>query len=99
MKNVAIFENETVVNVIVVDDDYELATNEKEFATDNPAHIGGHYFEGYFYPAQPYPSWLRKSGEWIPPKPLTKPKYLVYWNEDIVDWSDIAQEVNDAEIV
>lgn len=97
MKNIAIFDADTIVNIIVVNDDYELTENEKEFTAENPAHIGGHYQDGFFYPAQPYPSWLRKRGEWIPPKPLTKPKYLVYWNEDIVDWSDIPQEVNNGE--
>lgn len=92
MKKVAQLENNTVINIILVNDDYQLQENELFFTDENPAHIDGEFFDNKFYPLQPYPSWLRSNGNWIPPKPLTKPKYLVYWNEEIVDWSDIKQE-------
>jgi hypothetical protein len=90
MKNLAIFENNKVVNILNVDDEYELQNNEMFYTNDNQAYIGGEFTDGYFYSPQPYPSWLRKNGNWIPPKPLTKERVLVHWDESVIDWIDNA---------
>ena len=84
MKNVAILdENNVVVNVIVVDDDSPVGT---VFSDDNPALIGGDLVEGFFYAPQPYASWTRVEGEWIPPKPMPKAEGFWDWNEETQEW-------------
>jgi hypothetical protein len=88
MKNLAIFENDKVINILAVADNYELQANEMFYTNENAAHIGGDFVDGYFYSAQPYPSWLRKKGNWIAPKPLTKERVLVHWDESVIDWVD-----------
>jgi hypothetical protein len=69
-KNVAVLnEHNQVLNIIIVNDDYELNANEIFYTDTNPAYIVGDYFDDYFYPPQPYPSWTRDKGSWIPPTP------------------------------
>jgi hypothetical protein len=40
-----------------------------EYTDSNPAHIGGDYFDGYFYPPQPTEFHTRNKGRWLAPKP------------------------------
>jgi hypothetical protein len=91
-KDVAIInDNGIVIAINVYPDNYELSSN--EILVTNPAFVGGDYVDGYFYPLQPYPSWTRENGKWIPPipKPILKEeqvlerKYLI-WNEEIQNW-------------
>lgn len=88
MKNFALLNNENiVVNVSIADDDWS-DNNWIEFTNDNPAYIGGDYVDGYFYPPQPYPSWTRNNGQWLPPTP--KPDgFNWYWNESTLSWIEI----------
>jgi len=90
-KNVAIFENDKVINIIIVNDDYELNANEIIYTNDNPAFIGGDYVDGYFYIKQPYPSWTRLEGKWIPPIPYPDNGRYV-WNESTLSW-DLINEL------
>jgi hypothetical protein len=85
-KNVAVLnENNQVLNVIIVNNDYVLNANEIVYTHTNPAYIGGDYVQGYFYPAQPYLSWTRDKGNWQPPTP--RPIGMKwYWDETTLAW-------------
>jgi hypothetical protein len=93
-KNVAILNDGIVIAINVYPDNYELSSN--QILVTNSAYIGGDYVDGYFYPPQPYPSWIRNNGNWIPPieKPLLTEEqilehnYLI-WNEDNQSWDII----------
>jgi hypothetical protein len=88
MKNVALLnESNIVLNIIVVKDDFNQQ-NYVEYSDDNPAFIGGDFYEGYFYPPQPYLSWVRLNGTWQPPTP--KPMGVFsYWDEDSLSWTEV----------
>jgi hypothetical protein len=87
MKNVALLnESNIVLNIIVVKDDFEQE-NYVEYSDENPAFIGGDFYEGHFYPPQPYLSWVRLNGNWQPPTP--RPEGISwYWNEAKQVWVD-----------
>lgn len=87
-KNVAILNNNTVINIIIVNDDYELNVDEVFYTDANPAFMQGDYVDGYFYPMQLFPSWTRDgAGHWLPPTP--KPKGNYYWDESTLSWIEI----------
>jgi hypothetical protein len=75
-----------VINVILVNENYDLNTNEIFYTDDNPAYIGGDYVEGYFYPKQPFASWTRSQGHWVAPKPKPTQGKFHEWNEELGDW-------------
>jgi hypothetical protein len=90
--NVAVLdENNKVVNVIVVNEDYELDVNEIVYTDVNPAFIGGDYIEAYFYPPQPFASWIRSQGKWIAPKPYPAEGWY-FWDEQLGDWVEALAE-------
>lgn len=83
-KNVATLdENNIVIAINVKDDDYDLQPNQVLVTTF--AYVGGDYVDGYFYNIQPFPSWTRDKGEWIPPIPSPAPIGW-YWDESILTW-------------
>ena len=89
MSNYAVLENNVVVNIIIAEDDW-IATqpNSESYIqydeTDNCS-IGGDYIDGYFYYPQPYASWTRNLGEWLPPVPAPiEGKYE--WHEETQSW-------------
>ena len=43
-------ENNKVINVVVFNDDEPDSPNQITYSEQNPAFIGGDYFEGNFYP-------------------------------------------------
>lgn len=91
-KNVAVLnENNKVINIIAVNDDYELNANEIEYTNDNPAFIGGDYVNGYFYPKQPYASWTALEGKWIAPIPYPS-EGRFYWDESLGNWVETLAE-------
>jgi len=57
------------------------------YTEDNPAVIGGDYVDGYFYALQPFPSWTRSNGQWLPPVP--KPDGLYVWDEETLSWVEL----------
>lgn len=83
-KDVAVISDSGLVIAINVHmDDYELAPN--ELLVTNSAWVGGDYVEGYFYPPQPFASWTRSEGVWLPPIP--RPEGVDwFWNEDEGQW-------------
>lgn len=77
-----------VVNVKVCGDDYE--PEPYEVIVQNAAWIGGDYVGGYFYPPQPYPTWTRHEGSWLPPVPMPTDDFYV-WDEDAQEWQAVTQ--------
>ena len=90
-KNMAIIdENNIVVNIICCND-FEVETETQICYTDtNPAYIGGDYFDGFFYPPQPYLSWTRNGfGNWESPVPYPTDDKMYEWNESTQEWDEI----------
>jgi len=88
MKKFALLdENNVVINISIADNSWD-STGWVEYTVSNPASIGGDYVDGFFYSVQPYPSWTRKEGEWLPPKPMPINGYWI-WNEDSLNWVEL----------
>jgi len=87
MKNVAVLKDGIVVDIHLWGDDYTLLENEKEYDESNPAFIGGDYVDGYFYGIQPFPSWKRDNGVWVPPVPRPDTQDNWYWDEELGEFS------------
>lgn len=82
----AVFVDGVVVNLILTEDDMPETETLITYETDNPAYIGGDYFDGMFYPPKPYESWLRDNGSWVPPVPYPD-RYKIYrWDEESTSW-------------
>lgn len=92
--NIAIIENDTVVNVIVCDS-FELAkeltgATEVIDSDENKAYVNFIRSNGIWHPKSPYPSWtlnLEKK-EWEPPvaKPIDDKIYV--WDESTLSWKE-----------
>lgn len=81
-------ENGQVINIAVFSEN-SIDDGWIEYTNENPAYIGGDYIEGYFYLPQPYPSWTRNTGEWLPPTP--KPDGVNWiWNENKLEWEEFS---------
>lgn len=78
-----------VVAVNVQADDYEPQPYEVEVT--GAAWVGGDYVGGLFYPPQPFPSWTRGKGEWLPPVPMPDDGERYEWNEDAQEWQAITE--------
>lgn len=78
-----------VVAINVQADDYTPAPYEVEVTS--AAWIGGNYVGGMFYPPQPFPSWTRGDGEWLPPVPMPDDGEVYAWNEDAQEWQAVTQ--------
>jgi hypothetical protein len=89
MRRMAVLdETSQVINVIACSDDEQDTPTLVAYTDNNPAYIGGDYYEGYFYPEQPYPSWSRSAGEWLPPVPQPQGMGNWFWNEEAQEWQD-----------
>lgn len=93
MKSFALLDSDNkVINISLADDSWS-ADGWIEYEESNPAFIGGDYVNGYFYPPQPFPSWLRDgAGSWNAPKPMPQGLYegdydnFYRWDESQLDW-------------
>lgn len=87
-KTVAILDNDNkVINIIIVNDNYELNANEI-FYDKQTVYINGDYIDGYFYAPQPYPSWIRSEGSWQAPTAMpTEGRW--YWDENTLSWIEL----------
>lgn len=83
-------EKNEVINIVVYGDNVEENELLKIYTLDNPACIGGDYFEGYFYPPKKYNSWLRDTVNktWIPPNPRPNDGKYYVWNESKLEWQE-----------
>lgn len=86
---IARLEDGIVINIEIADQEWIDAQPDPsifvEFTDENPAFIGGDYVDGFFYPPQPFASWLRDSGEWIAPSPRPDGDDYI-WSEDDIAW-------------
>lgn len=92
MKNFALLdENNKVLNISIANDDW---TQEGwvEYTNDNPAYVDGDLVDGYFYAPQPFPSWTRNNGQWLPPTPAPNNSPYAYWDEPTLTWIEIEME-------
>jgi hypothetical protein len=85
-RNVAIIDNDIVVNVIVVTAEHELEDGEVEYSDANPAGIGWEYDGTGFTPPQPFPSWSLNGYVWEPPVPMPDDGEPYMWDEDTTSW-------------
>lgn len=86
-KNVAVIDADgAVVAINVQADEYTPQADEVEVT--GVAWCGGDYVGGVFYPPQPFPSWSRGDGEWLPPTPQpTEGRWR--WDEDTLTWVEV----------
>ena len=84
----AVTDSGEVLNIIICHDDEPETPNLITYTDANPAYIGGTFDSGYFYPPQPYASWTRSEGEWLPPTPRPESEGNWQWNEDEQEWQD-----------
>jgi hypothetical protein len=92
--NFAKMSNNKVVNIEVADRTWIEAQPNKddyiEYTSDNPASIGGDYYEEYFYPEKPYDSWQRDGqGNWISPVPKPNDEKFYSWDENTLTWIEV----------
>lgn len=90
IKQVAVLDGESVINIESLHDDADLLDNQIEYGSDNPAYVGGDYVDGFFYPPQPFPSWERNSGVWV--CPVERPGENYMWDEEAGDWVEVTDE-------
>jgi hypothetical protein len=89
MKSMAVIDVEgKVVNVIICVDEQQDSQFLVTYTSINPAYVGGEYLDGYFYPAQPFASWRREQGRWLPPIPQPTTQGNWMWNEELLAWED-----------
>lgn len=81
-----VHETGTVLNVVVMPDDIDHTPSLIPYTEANPAFIGGDYVGGYFYPPQPFASWSRHEGQWVPPAPRPDEAGLWLWDETTLSW-------------
>lgn len=81
--------NNIITNISIANDDWS-ADGWIEVTEENPAYIGGDYFEGYFYPENFYSSWTRSgTGLWNSPVPIPTDGKLYKWNESTLSWDEL----------
>jgi len=88
-KDVAVISDSGEVLAINVHmDDYELAPN--ELLVTGPAWVGGTFDSGYFYPPQPYPSWVKDEGVWAAPVSMPDDGGRYQWDETNQEWVELS---------
>ena len=80
--------NGKVLNIICCSDEESETTNLIAFTEENPAWIDGDFVDGFFYPPQPFPSWTRNQGIWVPPTPKPESEGRWFWDEEAQEWQD-----------
>jgi hypothetical protein len=87
MKTCAVLNDQSVVVNIILCNDNEPETDRLVAYTRlSPAYMGGYYVNGWFYPPQPFPSWTRGEGEWLPPVPYPTDGQMYSWDEASGQW-------------
>jgi hypothetical protein len=92
MKNYAVIEDYSVVNVIVAESK-EIAEGVVgrqciEFEINNPLVIGAYWSEMYskYINPSPYTSWVYNGNEWKPPVNMPQDDNPYAWDEDLLNW-------------
>ena len=88
MKKYALLnDNNIVINISIANDVWDN-TGWIEYTDNNPASVGGDYVNDYFYCVQPYASWTRDNGRWLPPSPMPTEGIWV-WDEENLMWQQL----------
>ena len=88
MKLFALLDSDNkVINISQAADDW-IANDWIQYDDKNPAFIGGDFVDGYFYAPQPFPSWTRNEGNWLPPVPMPLDGKYHIWNEELGNWNE-----------
>jgi hypothetical protein len=82
----AVSDSGEVLNIIICHDDEPETPNLITYTEANPAYIGGTFDSGYFYPPQPYPSWVKDEGVWAAPVSMPDDGGRYQWDEELGDW-------------
>jgi hypothetical protein len=82
----AVTDSGEVLNIIICHDDEPETPNLITYTDANPAYIGGTFDSGYFYPPQPYPSWVKDEGVWAAPVSMPDDGGRYQWSEELGDW-------------
>jgi len=98
MKNYAVLDKDSKVLNIIVAPSLEAAESAtSSFCVLIPlgtfVDFGYHYFSGYFYSPQPYPSWTRNQGNWEAPTPMPVEEGKRFaWDENTLAWVEVETE-------
>jgi hypothetical protein len=79
-------DNGIIANLIVAKPSTADTDNLVSVPDGETASIGGDIFEGLFYPAQPYDSWVRDNGQWVAPIAYPTDGADYVWDEQAGDW-------------
>jgi hypothetical protein len=82
----AVTDSGEVLNIIICHDDEPETPNLITYTDLNPAYIGGTFDSGYFYPPQPYPSWVKDEGVWAAPVSMPDDGGRYQWDETNQEW-------------
>ena len=90
-KNMAVVtDSGEVLNIIICHDDEPETPNLITYTDANPAYIGGTFDSGYFYPPQPYPSWVKDEGVWAAPVSMPDDGGRYQWDETNQEWVELS---------
>jgi len=90
-KNMAVVtDSGEVLNIIICHDDEPETPNLITYTDNNPAYIGGTFDSGYFYPPQPYPSWVKDEGVWAAPLSMPDDGGRYQWDETNQKWVELS---------
>lgn len=80
--------NGKVLNIICCNDEELETPNCISYTEENPAWVDGDFVDGFFYSPQPFPSWTRNQGVWLPPTPRPESEGNWRWDEETQEWQD-----------
>ena len=85
----AVSDTGVVLNIIVCHDDEPETPNLITYTDANPAYIGGTFDSGFFYPPQPFASWVKSEGVWVAPVSMPDDGGRYQWDEDSQEWVEL----------
>lgn len=95
MPNFALVDKETVIDIFFCDEKVIAPYLFPEYKVIEETEMTGRCCIGYtfvkekFIPNQPYPSWVLKNNNWVPPKNAPVDEKIYRWNEEIQDWIEV----------
>jgi hypothetical protein len=105
-KKLALIKDGIVIDILLVDPNDTsieatlIELKQADFAVtanddDIQAIVNGHYFDGQFYDAKRYPSWVRNDEHrnWEAPIPYPDATKRYQWDEDALNWVEVLPAV------
>lgn len=96
MPNYAIYENDTILNVIVADSKEiaEQMTGMNAIDSEDRIAIGWYLHNGEWVYPSPFPSWSWSGSGWIPPIPYPEDGKVYQWDESNLQWVEVNNNAN-----